>query len=182
MDVGLVRSNLKNPDYQLLQSPDNPSEKVVKEGLGGNRGVVTLMATFYTSPLLLWKKYVAKRNVAAYKLTGRNYLDDHSLWERFYPAIGVGFTDKTLENLFVGINWEIVRGGAFFIGMHYGKVNTFDNDHKLENFEFSKTPVTEETFNLYKDQNWKTGFSFGAKVDVKIITSLFAPASNNNNQ
>ncbi len=182
MDVGLVRSNLKNPDYQLIQSPDDPTQKVVKEGINGNRGVVTLMATFYTSPVLLWKKYVKKRNVPAYKLSGRNYLDDHSLIERIYPAIGVGFTDKTLENLFVGVNWEIVRGGAFFIGVHYGKVNTFDNDHKLQNFEFSKTPTTEETFNLYKDQNWKTGFSFGAKVDVKIITSLFSPASNSNNQ
>lgn len=174
MDVGLVKTELANPNYQHIESPVNANEKVVKESDGGSRGVVTVMATFYTSPIILLKKYVLKKNIPAYKLSGRNFLDDHTLFERIYPTIGVGFTDKTLENLFAGLNWEIVRGGAIFAGWHYGRVNVFDVSN---GFQYGVTPISDSEFSYRKDVKWRTGFSVGVKVDARVILSLFGSQS-----
>ena len=170
MDVGLINSHLENPTYQLQPSPADPTQNVVKKSNGGDRGIITVMATFYTSPVVLFKKYIQKKNIPNYKIWGRNYLDDHSLFERIYPSLGVGFTDNTLQNLFYGINWELVRGGALFIGGHYGVVNTFSAP---ANFVYGQTTMTQADFTLRQNTEWKSGFAIGFKVDVKVVTSLF---------
>ena len=99
-------------------------------------------------------------------------------------AVGVGFTDKTLENLFFGFNWEFARGGSIFAGWHYGKVNVYNEP---DGFKFEETPVTENEFNLRKDTRWKTKFAIGLNLDIMIIKNLFgggtaattAPSSGN---
>ncbi|KIC95491.1 hypothetical protein [Flavihumibacter solisilvae] len=169
-DIGLINTTLKNPTYEFVASPTNSSEKVVKEVEGSNRGVVTVMATFYTSPVVLIESLFKGKEIPNYKLTGRNFLEDHKIYERIFPAIGVGFTDKTLENLFFGFNWEFARGGAIFVGAHYGKVNVFNAP---AGFEFEKSPITEDQFNLYKNNEWKVDFAFGINVDMLIIRNLF---------
>lgn len=173
-DVGLINSTLENPTFELVTSPTNPSEKVVKKNEGSNRGVVTAMATFYTSPVIMLEKLFGRRDIPDYMLSGRNFLEDHKIYERIYPAIGVGFTDKTLENLFFGFNWEFARGGAVFGGWHYGKVNVYNAP---DNFEFEKIPVTTDEFDLRKNNVWKTNFAIGLNLDIMIIRNLFRPAA-----
>ncbi len=170
MDVGLINSHLENPTYQLQPSASDPTQNVVKKTNGGNRGIVTIMATFYTSPIVLIEKYLLKKNIPQYKVWGRNYLDDHSLFERIYPSVGIGFTDNALQNLFYGINWEIVRGGAVFIGGHYGQVNVFNAP---VGFVYGESTITQADFNLRQNTAWRSDFSIGIKVDVKVVTSLF---------
>jgi hypothetical protein len=173
-DVGLVNSTLENPTYDLFTSPDDPALKVVKKTNGGDRGLVTAMATFYTSPVILLEKLFGKKSIPNYQLTGRNFLEDHKLYERIYPSVGVGFTDKAFENLFFGFNFEFARGGAIFVGFHYGKVNLFNGG---PNFEFEKTPVTEDQFNLYQNSGWRTSFAIGIKLDASIIGNFFRSQS-----
>ncbi len=178
IDVGLVNSTLANPTYELLTSPSNSNEKVVKENEGSNRGVVTAMATFYTSPIILVEKLLRLKNIPDYQLSGRNFLEDHKIYERIYPAIGVGFTDKTFNNLFYGFNWEFARGGSVFVGWHYGKVNYYN---KPDNFKFESTPVTEDEFKLKKNTAWKTKFAVGFNLDIMIIRNLFTGAASGTN-
>lgn len=169
-DVGLLSTHLQNPTFQLVPSINNPNQQVVKQSENGNRGVITAMATLYTSPIILLEKYLFRvNNIPNYKLTGRNFLDDHKIYERIFPAIGVSLTDKTFENLFFGANWEIARGASVFVGCHYGKVNVFNTD---QNFKFEETVINESEFNLRNSRRWKTGFSFGANLDILIITNL----------
>jgi len=169
-NVGFVNSRLENPTYQLVENPLNSSEKVVKRTNTGNRGVTTLMATIYTSPIVLIEKLFDK-NIPWNKTYGRNFLDDHKFYERIYPVLGVGFTDKSLENVFYGINWEITRGAGIFFGWHWGKINTYKT---TSGFEFEKTPTSQAEFDLNTNQQWKTSsLSVGVNVDPFLILRLF---------
>jgi len=174
-DIGLISTKLENPDYTLENSPTSASTKVVKESNTGSRGVVTVMATLYVSPFTILKSLVNDGNVPWYKLTGRSFLDySGNILDRVYPSIGVGFTDKTFENLFFGANIEVARGGSVFIGYHYGKINTFDAP---DNFEFGKTEISENEFNLRKGNKWKGDFAIGANIDLRLVLNLFRPGS-----
>jgi len=172
-DVGLLRTNLANPNFTLVQQPGSTNQ-VVKKTDDGSRGVVTIMATFYVSPIILLESvFSKKKKMPYYKLTGRNFLDDHKFYERIYPAVGVSISDKAFENIFFGFNWEIARGLCVFGGWHYGRVNTFD----MPNFEPNITPVTNDEFELYKNKKWKTSTAFGIKLDLMIIRNLFGTAA-----
>lgn len=179
-DIGLLNTNLENPSFNLVQSPSNSDITVLKQTETGNRGIVTAMAILYTSPIVLlrnWRYLVGIDKTpqsAPYKLSGRSFLDDHTLFERIYPAVGVGISKNALENIFYGINWEIARGGSLFLGWHYGKVNTFSPG---EEFVYMETPITEAEFNLYKNTEWKTNFAVGINLDIMIITNLLNPGS-----
>lgn len=172
-DIGLFRTDLSNPTFTLTQLP-NSTDQVVKKTDESPKGIVTVMATFYVSPIILAESIFGKgkKKIPFYKLTGRNFLDDHKLFERFYPTIGVSVSDKSFENIFYGINWEIARGLSIFGGFHYGKVNTFT----MPNFQPGVTHVTNEEFQLYQNNKWKTSTAFGVTVDISIIKNLFGTA------
>jgi len=170
-DVGFVKTNLSNPTFNHVQLPGSV-DQVVKLTDDSPKGVVTVMASFYVSPIILLESLFGKK-IPFYKLTGRNFLDDHKVYERFYPTIGVGVSDKAFENIFYGINWEIARGLSIFGGWHYGKVNTFE----MPNFEAGITPVTSEQFEFYQNTKWKTSTAFGIKLDIMIVRNLFGAAT-----
>jgi len=170
-DIGFINSKLANPSYELVPSSTDPEFNFVKRcSASESRGIVTAMATFYTSPIILLEKYLFGIDIPNYKLTGRNFLDDHKIYERIYPAVGVAINEQTFKNLFFGLNWEIARGAAFFAGIHYGEVNTFriDND-----FEFERTMISETDFILRKNKAWNHNFAFGANLDILVVTNLF---------
>lgn len=171
IDVGFVNSTLSNPTFTLESSSDGDTT-VVKRAESGNRGIVTLMATFYTSPVMLFKR---KGSIPDFKRSGRNFLDDHKWYERIFPCVGVGISDKAFENLFLGMNWEFARGGSLWLGYHYGRVNVYNEP---EDFEFGVTPTTEDDFNLRTDTKWVwSDFdspSFGVNLDLRLVTRLFS--------
>lgn len=171
-DVGLIRTTLSNPSFSLVQFP-NSSYEVVKETDKSPKGVVTVMASFYASPVLILESIFGKKRIPFYKLTGRSFLDDHKIYERIYPTIGVGVTDKSFENIFYGLNWEIARGLCIFYGFHTGKVNTFE----MPSFQPEVTPVTNDEFEFYKNTKWKTSKTIGVKLDIIIIRNLFQTMS-----
>jgi len=167
-DVGLIKTDLSNPTYNLVQLP-NSSNQVVKQTNESPKGVVTVMASFYVSPVVLLESVFGKKKIPFYKLTGRSFLDDHKFYERFYPTIGVSVSDKAFENIFYGINWEVARGLSIFGGWHYGKVRTFE----MPNFQAGVTPVTNAEFEFYQNTKWKTSTAIGIKLDIMIVRNLF---------
>ena len=167
-DVGLIKTDLSNPTYSLVQDP-NSTNHVVKQTDESPKGVVTVMASFYVSPIVLLESVFGKKKIPFYKLTGRSFLDDHKFYERFYPTIGVGISDKAFENIFYGINWEVARGLSIFGGWHYGKVKTFE----MPNFQPGVTPVTNDQFEFYQNTKWKTSTAIGIKLDIMIVRNLF---------
>lgn len=167
-DVGLIKTNLSDPDFSLVQHPDG-TKQVVKQTGESPKGIVTIMASFYVSPVIVLESIFGKKKIPFYKLTGRNFLDDHKLYERFYPTIGVGINDKIFENIFYGINWELARGLSIFGGWHTGKVHTFEKS----GYEAGITPVTNEEFEFYKNTRWKTSTAIGVKLDIMIVRNLF---------
>jgi hypothetical protein len=169
-NFGFVNSRLENPTYQIIDNPLNSSEKVVKRTNTGNRGVTTIMATIYTSPIVLLQK-LRNKDIPWNKTYGRNFLDDHKFYERIYPVIGVGLTDNSLENFFYGVNWEITRGAGLFLGWHWGKINTY---RAPDGFEFEKTPTTQTEYDLNTNQQWETStLSVGVNIDPFLILRLF---------
>ncbi len=172
MDIGLINSQLSNTTYTLVESPSNAAEKIVKETNSKPQGLVTVMATFYTSPIVLIEKLFFKnigKKIPEYKLTGRNFFDDHKIYERIYPTVGVSISSKVFDNLFFGLNWEIARGLSLFGGGHWGKVNTFE----LPNYKTGITVVNQSEFDYYTNKKWKVDWAYGVKLDILVITNLF---------
>jgi hypothetical protein len=169
LSAGLLNTRLANPKFSLLASPTNVNEKVVKVDEDMSRGVATLMASFYTSPIVLLKNLFGNKQ-PFHKMSGRNFLADHKLLERIYPTIGVGISEKALENLFLGFNWEFARGGSVYLGYHYGKVRTFSAD---QNFVFGVTPVSESEFQVRQQVKWQRELAFGVNIDFKVMKYFF---------
>lgn len=184
MSVGLLNTQLQNPNYILMADPLNSSVNVVKMEEGGNRGFATVFATLYTSPITLFKYYRDKKRikkgskeltdinnpVADFQLYSKDYLYMRPVWERIYPTIGVGITEKIFQNLFFGLNWEFARGGSLFAGGHYGRVNVFNVP---DDFKFESTNISASQYDLYKNTDWNVGWSIGASLDFRIIENLF---------
>ncbi|HXS37798.1 MAG TPA: hypothetical protein VN721_13930, partial [Flavipsychrobacter sp.] len=124
IDLGILNSQLHNPTYSLVNSIDG-SAKVVKLADDGDRIMTTFMGTIYWSPIVFFEKNILKLDIPTFKLKGRSSVADHNMIERIYPTFGLSINEKTFENIFYGINWEIIRGGSLFIGYHTGKVNIF---------------------------------------------------------
>lgn len=171
-DIGLVQTELRKPTFSLVNSPNGEYQTVKMTDPGKTEGTVTLMATFYYSPIIILEDLFGKEEIPFYKKNGRNFLDDHKIYERIYPTIGVGLKDKVFENLYYGLNWEVVRGLAIFYGWNYGKVNTFT----MPDFQDGITPVTTDEFNYYKGKQWKTAQAYGIKLDLLVFMGLFGQA------
>lgn len=181
ISAGLLNTQLRNPSYSLEVDPTNTALNVAKETEGNSRGFGVIFATLYTSPITVIKYYRDKKKyngdvtkmrnpVADFQLHSKNYLYMRPIWERIYPTVGVGISDKIFQNLFFGMNWEITRGGSLFVGGHYGKVNVFNQP---EGFVFKQTNITSEQFNLYKNVDWRVGWAVGASLDFTILANLF---------
>lgn len=170
-DVGLLNTRLKNPTFTIVPTSDTLT---VKRAANGDRGMVAGMATLYSSPIVALKKLFGG-DVQNHQLFGRSFFDDHKLYERIYPTIGVRLGNESFENLFFGFNWEFARGGNLFLGWHYAKVNTY----KQTDFKFGEDPVSQEIFDLNTDTKWKTDFAVGFNLDVQIINNLFSQPSSN---
>ena len=118
-NVGILNSQLRNPDYKMVNL--NDSVMTVKRSNGGPRGVVAVTATLYASPIILLERLFQsaegkrQRELQA-KSFSRNYFDDHRWYERIFPTVGVLLGENTLENFFIGGNFEFARGASFFFG------------------------------------------------------------------
>jgi hypothetical protein len=170
IDVGVLKSNLENPTFALVTSGTDPKLQVVKQTNTGSRVLASAMYTFYLSPVVLIEKLLMPEKVRTYKLEGRSFVDDHKIYERIYPAVGIGLNDRLLDNVFIGGKWEFIRGGSVFMGYHWGKVNTLETD---PGFEFEKTNMTQAAFDLKTNMKWQGAFCFGLNLDVRIIANLF---------
>lgn len=170
IDVGILKSNLENPTFVLTQSDADPNQMVVKKTNTGSRILASAMYTFYLSPIILLEKLFNPSKVRNYRIEGRSFVDDHKIYERIYPTVGVSLSEKVLENVFVGGKWEFIRGGSLFVGYHWGKVNILEVER---DFEFEKTFLTQSSFDLKNKTKFKGGFAIGLNLDIRIITNLF---------
>ena len=170
IDVGVLKTNLENPTFTLTASDIDPTQMVVKKTNTGSRVLASAMYTFYLSPIVILEKIFTPSKVQNYKIEGRSFVDDHKIYERIYPTVGIGLSDRLLDNVFIGGKWEFVRGGSLFMGYHWGKVNVLNVDGS---FEFEKTHITQAAFNLKTDTKFKGDFCVGLNLDIRIITNLY---------
>lgn len=170
IDVGVLSTNLENPTFSLTTSDIDPNQMVVKKSNTGSRILASAMYTFYLSPIVVIEKLFTPTKVQNYKIEGRSFVDDHKIYERIYPTVGIGLSNRLLDNVFVGGKWEFVRGGSVFMGYHWGKVNVLNVE---ESFEFEKSYITQASFDLKTDTEFKGGFCVGLNLDIRIITNLF---------
>jgi len=175
IDVGVIKSNLENPTYTLTASATDATQMVVKKSDQGSRVIASAMYTFYLSPVILLEKLLNPTKVRNYQIEGRSFVDDHRIYERIYPTVGIGLSNRLLDNVFLGGKWEFIRGGSLFAGYHWGKVNVLDVE---ENFEFGTATMTQATFDLKKDIEWDGSFCAGLNLDLRIITNLFRTGTN----
>lgn len=174
IDIGVLKTDLENPDFALVTNPADPAQSVVKKTNAGSRILASAMYTFYFSPIVAIEKLFQSKKVSNYRLEGRTFVDDHKWYERIYPTVGVGLNDRLLDNVFVGGKWEFIRGGSVFAGYNWGKVNTLNVD---ENFEYESTAITQAEFDLKTNTKWDGAFCFGFNLDLRIITNLFRTGS-----
>ncbi len=174
IDVGVLKTNLENPTFTLTASDIDPTQMVVKKTNTGSRILASAMYTFYLSPIVVFEKIFMPTKVQNYKVEGRSFVDDHKIFERIYPTVGIGLNDRLLDNVVIGGKWEFVRGGSLFMGYHWGKVNVLNVD---DSFVFEKTYITQSTFNLKTDTKFKGNFCIGLNLDIRIISNLFTTSA-----
>ncbi len=169
VDFGVLNSTLSNPSYSLVNSVTVPGTQVVKATGNGNRVMTTFMGTIYFSPIVFLEKTFFGTDVPEFKLKGRSAVADYNLIERVYPTFGLSVNEKTFQNIFYGLNWEIIHGGSLFVGLHMGKISYFESS---PNFKFENTPITSDEFNLKTNNRWSTKLAIGATIDLKLILGL----------
>lgn len=171
LDVGIISTNLENPTFSLVNSPIDQNLKVVNRKDGGNRVLASAMYTFYVSPVILIQRYIlGDKSIKNYQLEGRNFVEDHEIYQRIYPTFGIGLSDRLLDNIFGGFKWEFVRGGSIFVGYNWSKVNVLNVD---SDFEYGNTTITQESYDLKTDRRFRRDFCFGLNLDTRIIFNLF---------
>lgn len=172
LDIGILNSKLANPTYTLVNSPATTGVMVVKQSDAGDRVMTTVMGTLYFSPVAYFERYVLRNNTPLFKVKGRSSLEDHCLLERIYPTFGLAINEHSFQNIFYGVNWEIIQGGSLFLGWHTGKINTYTNT--TAGFTYGTTAVTEDQFNYQQDTKWATKFAVGATVDLRLVLGLLS--------
>lgn len=176
LDVGVLMSDLENPTYTMCNSDIDPAQMVVKKTNTGSRILASAMYTFYLSPVILFEKVIWPDKVQSYNMSSRSFVDDHKIYERIYPTVGIGLNNRLLDNVYIGGKWEFIRGGSLFVGYHFGKVNVLNVD---PGFEFGKTYMTTSSFDLKKDTKYKGSYCVGLNLDIRIITNLFQTTTAN---
>lgn len=168
---GIMFSKLENPTFELIGVTDTTN--TVKKANGGNRPIISSTATIYFSPVYALRYALSSKSnkeskLQKEKIYSRNFLNDHKLLERIYPTVGLAISEQVFENIFLGVNFEPIRGLSIFYGQHYGRVNTFKND-----FDFGNELISESQFNLRTNKEWKWQPVFGINLDLKIFNSVF---------
>ena len=88
--------------------------------------------------------------------------------ERFGASIGTNLNDKSFQNFFVGLNYEVTNGLFLNGGLHYGQINyVIGNEH----FKYG-----EDLFNgtLEIRKKWEIGGPYmSVNVDVELFAKVF---------
>lgn len=154
LGYGLLYSSLKNPgNVHAAPRPAGDSTLIADDANG--RGITTILATFYP-----W---------------GRNslLLPSWSLRDRLGILVGTSIGSKapTLENFFLGGQYDFAIGGSVITGVHYGKrLKIVGVDYKNFTFGESKFSGDVET---RKYSSWDVGFFLGVQVDSRILSKVF---------
>ncbi|MGC4039937.1 MAG: hypothetical protein QM710_03850 [Flavobacterium sp.] len=143
--TSIISSWLKNPqNIQTFTKPNGDVTLIADDP--SNRAFVGMFLTFHLSP----------RNLD---------VEPRNLSERWGVSVGTNLSDKSFENFFLGLNYEVRNGLYFNAGIHYGRINTVVGH---DDFDFGND-VFEGTLEVRK--KWKIG---GPYVSINIDTDVFA--------
>lgn len=150
LGTSVISTWLKNPtEIETFTKPNGETTLIANDPT--NRAFLGLFLTFHFAP--------------------RNLDLEPRYWkERFGISVGTNLSDKSFENFFVGINYEIRNGLYLNGGIHYGRVNTVVGN---DNFDFGND-VFEGTLEIRKE--WKIG---GPYISINIDTDVFAKVFKN---
>jgi hypothetical protein len=166
LNIGGVYTWVKNPSYQLVNSPVNPDKKTVKTTDNTSGVMGTLLYTVYWSPI---NAIFKSKDDFKYHSWGRSYLDDDgAFFRKIYPCFGFGLQDQVFTNIIVGLDYEPIQGFGLVVGQNIRKVNTFD----MPNFIEGETDVTQDQFDFYQNTKWKTGWTVGLEIDLTVFNKI----------
>lgn len=148
--TSVISTWLKNPEnIETFTKPNGDLTLIADDPT--NRGFLGLFLTFHLSP----------RNL---DVEPRNNL------ERLGISVGTNLSDKSFNNFFVGLNYEVRNGLYINGGIHFGRVN---NVVGYDNFDFGHD-VFEGTLEVRK--KWKVG---GPYISINIDTDVFGKVFKN---
>lgn len=148
--TSVISTWLKNPENIETFTKSNGDQTLIADD-PTNRGFLGLFLTFHLSP----------RNL---DVEPRNNM------ERLGISVGTNLSDKSFNNFFVGLNYEVRNGLYINGGIHFGRVNTVVG---YDNFDFGND-VFEGTLEVRK--KWKVG---GPYISINIDTDVFGKVFKN---
>jgi hypothetical protein len=165
LNIGGVYTWVKNPSYQLVNSPVNQDKKTIKTTDNTSGVMATLLYTVYWSPI----NAIFRNEGVKYHSWGRSYLDDDgAFFRKIYPCFGFGLQDKVFTNVILGLNYEPMQGFGIMVGSNIRKINTFD----MPNFAEGETDVTQDQFDFYQNTKWKSGWTVGLAIDLTLFNKI----------
>jgi hypothetical protein len=151
---GVAHTHLRSPSFTKIRTADDdPSTDEVKEDVfkverhPGDRRVMPIFAfTVHPVPVDIQSPV--------------------GFWERLIPSptIGFSFTDP-VDNVFVGVTFEIVRNAQLFIGRHFGAIEELVTRNDISEEKDGTAPLTRKK----RD----SAFSFGISFNVNALAEIF---------
>ncbi|HAQ20772.1 MAG TPA: hypothetical protein DCR40_16300 [Prolixibacteraceae bacterium] len=147
--AGLISSSLSNPtDFEKYPLAYGDTTIIANDPL--DRGLITLMVTFYPMP--------------------RNLLFAPTNWkERIGFVVGTRIDKNYNENFLCGVSFDIARGASLTGGLHYGRVNRLASH---SDFNYGKDKFVGE---LKTKMQWELGTYIGVNIDLRVFELLFNP-------
>lgn len=179
INAGFIESWVTLPSYDMYYNPSNDVNTVIestsKQGL-----MTTVSATLYASIPYIITNLLNKNSSDSendVKMVGRNFFDDHKIYERIYPTVGIKLGENGVNNFLGGLSWEFARGASLFGGVHVTSIDKFKTAPLYssgEEFIFGETEISQEDFDIRFKEDGKTAvdFAVGLNLDLRLLLSL----------
>jgi hypothetical protein len=146
--MGLAKTAIKDPTFGV-EAVDNGNKQLVYKD-AGNGNVIAAVFVHHN-----W--------------TRRSPFLTPTLFERFTPTISVGLplsdNKAILDQLLMGLNWELTPGFDFVIGQHFKKVNTLIKGHYIGE------PTTADSASLTQ-LKFRNAWFFGIAMNSDLFSTI----------
>jgi hypothetical protein len=175
--TGVVRSGLRNPQFTTVDAPDtsiDPSTGNPVIDPATNKSPIAHEIVFSdqgngtTLPGVFIHHYWTRRCA----------LLQPTPLERWVPTLSLGLPlakSAPLEQVMLGLDWELIPGVELNTGLHYGKANQLDKDFKdSKGNPLAVGSIIPATLDITKlqSQHYTSALYFGISINTEAWTAL----------
>lgn len=162
--TGVVRSGLRNPSFTTVDVPDGTVDSTGKANVA-HEIVFSDQGNGTTLPGVFIHHYWTRRCA----------LLQPTALERWVPTLSLGLPlakSAPLEQVLLGLDWELIPGVELNTGMHYGKANQLDKDFGGKPLTVGSTVPATLDITKIQSQHYTSAFYLGISINTEAWAAL----------